>query len=292
MRKAIAGSAVAASVCLVLWWFLAAPFTLPLEVISGHARLRADSAAIEGEFFLYQTEAIVPEAVNKSPEELGLPLQSSGYFWRKPGAFRLDFADGSAIAAGDDLLCEFQPGEADEQPTLTLYDRKDPRAQFAESFYTGWLEWEPNVLWANSGGRMSFVELSETEQTRLTATPGGGIRLQVIHPTIAGKAEFELAPDDPHPITRMTIEGGDENRSLKIERHFVSTKVDGHTLPAKIVERVAQEGSTVTKVLVFRLKPLSENSPIADPISPKTFDDLNASYSVIDAREDRRGLFD
>jgi len=295
MRKWIPHAIVACGLCLfaAVWlWFV--PDPVPDAFVKGHEQLREDSAAVEGEFVIYRIKKAMWDAFSKSPEELGIPVEHAGYVWREPGRFRFDITEGGmqpgySVAAEGDVLYELDALYPGVERTLRIHDRSSERGELVESFFTHSIARSIDYLW--SGGDMTYVDAAKRRDTVLTSTSSGGYLLQSKDPAATGlKAEY--AASELHPFERTSASYTIGGSSAKAENRVKSTEVDGLLLPSRIITVSDFGAYSYTEVVILRLKPLSEKSPIADPISPKTFDDLNANYSVLDVRENRRGLFD
>lgn len=295
MRKWIPHAVVVCGLCLpVAGWSLFAPDSVPDAFVKGHEQLKADSAAVEGEFVIYRIDKAMWDAFSKSPEELGIPVTNAGYVWREPGRFRFDITEGGmqpgySVAAEEDVLYELDAPHPGVERTLRIHDRSSERGELVESFYDGRIAVSMNALW--SGGDMTYVASAKRRDTVLTSTSAGGYLLQSKDPAATGvKAEF--AASELHPFERTSASYTIGGISAKGEIRVESTDVDDLLLPSRIITVSDFGADSYTEVVVLRLKPLSKKSPIADPMTPKTFDDLNATYSVMDVRENRRGLFD
>lgn len=295
MRKWIPHAIVVCGLCLfAAVWLRFVPDPVPDAFVNGHEQLRDDSAAVEGEFVIYRIDKAMWDAFSKSPEELGMPVANAGYVWREPGRFRFDITEGGmqpgySVAAEGDVLYELDAPHPGVERTLRIHDRSSERGELVESFYTHSIARSIDHLW--SEGYMTYVDAAKRRDTVLTSTSSGGYLLQSKDPAATGlKAEY--AASELHPFERTSASYTIGGVSAKGETRVESTEVDGLLLPSKIVSVVESPPNSYTEVVVLRLNPLSKKSPIADPISPKTFDDLNATYSVMDVRENRRGLFD
>ncbi|WP_237228402.1 hypothetical protein [Rubinisphaera sp. JC750] len=295
MRKWIPHAVVVCALCLpVAGWSLFAPDSVPEDFVQGHEQLKADSAAVEGEFVIYRIKKAMWDAFSKSPEELGIPIEHAGYVWREPERFRFDITEGGmqpgySVAAEDDVLYELDAPHPGVERTLRIHARCSERGKLVESFYTHSIARSINALW--SGGDMTYVASAKRRDTVLTSTSAGGYLLQSKDPAAAGvKAEF--ATSALHPFERTSASYTIGGSSAKAEIRVESTEVEGRLLPSRIITVSDFGADSYTEVVILRLKPLSKKSPIADPITPKTFDDLNATYSVMDVRENRRGLFE
>lgn len=295
MRKWIPHAIVVCGLCLfAAVWLRFVPDPVPDAFVNGHEQLRDDSAAVEGEFVIYRIDKAMWDAFSKSPEELGMPVANAGYVWREPGRFRFDITEGGmqpgySVAAEGDVLYELDAPHPGVKRTLRIHRRSSERGKLVESFYTHSIARSINALW--SGGNMTYVDSAKRRDTVLTSASAGGYLLQSKDPAATGvKAEFAVS--ELHPFERTSASYTIGGIPAKAEIRVQSTEVDGILLPSRIVTVSDFGADSYTEVVIVRLKPLSEMSPIADPISPKTFDDLNANYSVLDVRENRRGLFD
>lgn len=295
MRKWIPHAIVVSGLCLfAAVWLRFVPDPVPDAFVKGHEQLRDDSAAVEGEFVIYRIDKAMWDAFSKSPEELGIPVANAGYVWREPGRFRFDITEGGmqpgySVAAEGDVLYELDALHPGVTRALRIHRRDSERGELVESFYTHNIARSIDHLWFE--GYWSYVDTAKRRDTVLSSTPSGGYLLQLRDPTAPG-GELEFATSELHPYERGTMNYVYASGRHKSEWRLESIEVEGRLLPSKIVSVVESPPNSYTEVVVLRLKPLGENSPIADPISPKTFDDLNANYSVLDVRENRRGLFD
>lgn len=295
MRKWIPHVIVVCGLCLfAAGWFWFAPNHVPEDFVKGHEQLRADSAAVEGEFVIYRIDKAMWDAFSKSPEELGIPLQNAGYVWREPGRFRFDITEGGmqpgySVAADGDVLYELDAPHPGVERVLRIHRRSSERGELVESFYDGRIAVSINALWF--GGLQSFVNGAQNRESELISTAAGGYVMQPNDVTSPG-GKLEFAASELHPFKGGTADFVYAGTLHKSESRVERVKVEGRLLPEKIVTVVESPPHTYTEVIMLRLKPLGEKSPIADPISPKTFDDLKATYSVMDVRDVRQGLFD
>jgi len=281
MRKRNLALILACGSCLcAATWLLIVPDTVPEKFVKGHEQLRADSAAVEGEFVIYRIDKAMWDAFTKPPEELGIPLQNAGYVWREPGRFRFDITEGEKgagylVAAEGNTLFEMRVPPAMSMGVLREIPRRIDLAKKIERFYAHNLSAPIDSLWADE--QRTLVGIAKDRNTELESTAAGGYLLQPDDSTNSG-VERVFAAGNLHPLQWKLSQTDAAGRPIKRETRVESREIDGRWLPAKIVTVCESKHASYTEVVVLRLKPLSNTSPIAGAITPDTFHNRHAKF--------------
>lgn len=149
------------------------------ELLRAHSELRAAVANVKGEFHLFRTETVVPEARDRLPDDLGLPLIFSGCLWRSPDMFRADFSahhfdnEGEktiqqSVAVDEGRAYEFSEGA--EIGALRVCDTGTREAQTISSFVETRFHRYLDALWSVGSG-VSVVDLLQRPSTQLDSNP-------------------------------------------------------------------------------------------------------------------------
>ena len=284
MRKRNLALLLIVAICLgAASWLFIKPDSVPEEFVKGHEQLRADSAAVEGEFVIYRIDKAMWDAFSKSPEELGIPLQNAGYVWREPGRFRFDITEGEKgagylVAAEGNTLFEMLLPPAMSMGVLREVPRRIDLAKKIERFYAHNLSAPIDSLWADE--QRTLVGIAKDRNTELESTAAGGYLLQPDDSTIGG-GDRVFAAGSLHPLERKYSQTDAAGRPIKRETRVDSQQIDGRCLPSKIVTVCESKHDSYTEVIVLRLKPLSNTSPIAGAITPDTFHNRHAKFASV-----------
>lgn len=249
--------------------------------------LGAASTNVQGAIRVYRSDTANPAAFEKLPTEIAMPLTLSGQLWRSTSRFRADYKQfrptktvketQAAVGMDGNEVYEFSSGAMPDSGALRICDLGTPEANTATKFVKATFFDPVDALWSQGG--VPFVDLLQRPSTRLVLSKmfPGGFAMEVA--TEDGtKGQFEFEAPSPHPLGYIVSSVTAGKLSAKSERRVFSAQKYGRWYPTRIVDISQAGGASYTQVVVLDLEPLQTDSPIAQPISDASFQNLGIGY--------------
>lgn len=254
------------------------------------------SQNVQGALRVFRAEIVMPEALERSPDDLGIPVIRDGYVWRSKDRFRADYkvynpnSENSKISQQSlamDGTTLFRYGSTDVIDIATLQIAEIGTQEATEIMKSIELMFHLplDALW-NTG--MPLVEILQRPHSRIAPnkTLPEGYSL-LMSDENGGDVQFELEARKYYPFGYARTSQSIGDSLVKSERRVFSTEKDGSIFPVRIVDVVsfgADRG--YTEVVELDLQPLQENSPIVNPITSSSFRNLGKEYQVYNYKQD------
>jgi hypothetical protein len=261
------------------------------ELRQDSARLLEMSGTVQGSFRVFRSETVIPEALDKPPADLEIPLEMSGSLWRSKDRFRADYMlyqseQGTrqfqcAVAEADGRVYQLSCPVDSQGGMLNVYDADSPGGAAVKNFIEHTF-YEP-LDSLSSHSQLAFVDWLQHPGTKLELSkkfPGGHALLSTSDEGGQARFDFEPARNRPFGYSLATEELGDMR--VRLERRVFSIEKDGATYPSRFVDVawLDKEGNGDTLVVILDLEPLQTNSPISSSINSASFRNLGVGYQV------------
>jgi len=271
--------------------FAAEPAPTVEELKQAHQQLQADSESVQGKFWIYRVEKILPDIFDKDPSVLAFDLKSEGYLWRSKERFRADYKTFSmvkgkleeterSLARDGHRIYEFsvsRPGIAAD--TMMIYDLKAEEAKGAAGYIEATFFHNIDSLWGSSGVPLTDFLKEPGSKIVLDHSNPAGARLSLLVPT-RDKYSLDVVLERQAPYAFKHVEITPA-KGMKYEKRVEYTKQNGIVVPSRITT-VSSFGSGrgYTEIVVFELEPLAESSPINKDFDESSFGDSGKQCMV------------
>ncbi len=261
-----------------------------------HQQLQKYSESVQGKFRTYRVEKIEPDAFEKTPEELGIPLKSEGYLWRSKERFRADYKTFSmvkgkmeeterSLARDSKRIYEFsvsRPGIAAD--SMMIYDLNAEEAKGALGHIEATYFHNLDSLWSSSGVPYTdFLKESGSKIVLDNSNPDGA-RLSLLVPTrdkISIDPELEM--NSPYPFKHLATA---PVKGMSFEKRVKYTAQNGIIVPSRITTVSSFGGGKgYTEIVIFELEPLAESSPINKDFDESSFGNSGKQCMVMRYKE-------
>lgn len=261
------------------------------------ATLQENVQQVQGTFRTYRIEKPLPEALTKNPEEIEIPVVREGHLWRDGKRFRADYSSHDN---------RNQPGEK-VQHSLAMDGKRVFAYSYVEGSKIGMLRVSTagsaeaksmvntinhsflhslDALWSIDG--KPWAEYHQQPGVRLTA--GGANskdRFSMRHaPVQHAQTTAEFYQEKPFPF--LSLEATDQavgNLNVTVQERVTHTP-SGKLRPTRVVQVVTlPEQKGYTEVTELNLEPLAKDSPLKEPTTPASFQDLGGDYQVYHVNE-------
>jgi len=258
------------------------------EIAESISKLRADSMNVQGEFKVYRIEKPIPQAFEKSPEQLGIPLVRQGVLWRNSERFRTEFTsfknvDGEteetakAFAYDEEFVYRFGGSGRPDAGSLHIYTYHAPGVEAVRGSMDLVL-WPLDALWSSGG--VGFDEMIQRPDVEITSREDCAFCTEYSDGTDYGRCEF--APSKNYPLVRAFASTTQNDVDFSLDIRVKSVEKQGSIVPKKIVAIESRLPGTggYTQIIEFDLEPLQANSPVAEKIAEDSFRHLGHDYRV------------
>jgi hypothetical protein len=260
------------------------------EITQESAAFREASSNVQGQYRIYREDKFHPEAFDKSPSEMGLPLTEHGDLWRSKERFRANFAslrhnpaEGEnefSVAIDGENCFQLSKGRNPDLAVLHVYDIDSPQSKAVMTSIRLQYYAPLDALWSSGlETYAAFVRRSDAVLEPSQRFPGGYSILISTDEGNKARCEFTGAKNHPFGFSSSVAEAG--ALKVKCERLVLSVEKDGIPFPSQITD-VLQTGpdNGHTQIVVLDLEPLQDNSPIAQPITSDSFHNAGFEYQV------------
>lgn len=253
------------------------------ELDSSHRALQLIAKRVEGSFKIYRAEVPLPRDVTESDSNFVLKFR--GYLWRLDEVARANYTAKLQVgeleqsAAWDaKYIYGFSKGGVPNSSMLKVLERGTSQAIAATPFYDNYLIGPIDSLWF-AGGQpvINFFQRPGT-QLKLNAGSDYPDSLLMSIDVPDQKTEFILSPTEPFQMVSSTAAStlGD----TKIATQVTSRQLGTGIVPEKILRTVTNGEIGYTELLLFDLKPLSDDAKIHSGLDEAVFKDMNETYQV------------
>lgn len=267
----------------------------PAELKRAHLELRTASRNVQGTIQVYRSDEANAAAFERPPADLGIPLVLSGHVWRSEKRFRADYDSHprrgvgkksvNSIAMDGGTLYSLT-STSPQNGVLRVCDSDTRSADGISQRIDGTFNMKLDAHWSSGQGG-AFVDLLQKPGTKVVPNTSPFLRggYSLLFPlTDDNNAQVEFAPSKKFPFGYTRSRDGQGHRTATSERLVLTQERGGVILPSRIVHvyQIIWDGKdrAKTEVVVLNLKPLEPDSPIAGPITPKSFRNLGTLYRV------------
>jgi len=251
------------------------------EIAESISELRADSMNVQGEFKVYRIEKPIPQAFEKSPEQLGIPLVRQGVLWRNSERFRTEFTSfknadpesggaAKAFAYDEEFVYRFGGSGRPDAGSLHIYTHDAPGVEAVRGSMDLVL-WPLDALWSSGG--VGFDEMIQRPDVEVVDCDGRAFCIEF--PDAEGDGRCEFARSKNYPLVRAFASARQNDVDFSFDQRIESVEKQGSIYPSRIVHV-----GTYTQIIEFDLEPLQANSPVAVKIAEDSFRHLGHDYRV------------
>lgn len=267
----------------------------PAELKRAHLELRAASRNVQGTIQVFRSDEANAAAFEKPPADLGIPLVLSGHVWRSEKRFRADYDSHprrgvgkksvNSVAMDGGTLYSFT-STSPHNGVLRVCNSDTRSADDISQRIDRTFNVKLDAHWSDGQGG-AFVDLLQKPGTKVVPNTSrflrGGYSL-LVPLADDNNAQVEFAPSKNYPFGYIRSHDGQGDRTARVEQLVLTQERGGVILPTRIVNvyQIIWNGKerAETEVVVLNLKPLEPDSPIAGPITTKSFRNLGTLYRV------------
>ncbi len=265
------------------------------ELKKGHQELQEYSESVQGKFWIYRVEKILPNIFEEDPSVLAFDLKSEGYLWRSKQRFRADYKTfnmvkgkmeetENSLARDSKRIYEFSVSTPHlSVDYLSIYDLKAEEAKLAMSIDGRFIH-HLDALWSSSGVPYTDFLKEPGSKLVLDRSNPAGVRLSMLVPTrdkISIDPEFEMS--SPYPFKHLVTS---PVKAMSFEKRVEYTEQNGIIVPSRITTVSSfGGGSGYSEVVIFELEPLAESSPINKDFDVTSFENSGKQCMVMYHKE-------
>lgn len=261
------------------------------ELRKNFAALRAASSNVQGEIRVYRSETVKPEALDRLPSDIELPLILSGTLWRSQDRFRADYKTlrpkqlaldlQESVAVDGGKLYQLSGGPNPEGGMLRVSSLDTTEASAAMATVRHRFFEPLDALWSLDG--VPLEDLLQRPDTTIQPSQmfPGNFSFDIAAED-GTKERLEFASTTNSPLAYVFATQAGARFRVTVQRRIVSVEKHGALYPRQVVSVVdlGKDGAGYTEVALLDLEPLKVSSPIAAPVDAGSFRDLKIGYQV------------